>query len=673
VRELAKRLMQQPAEAAASLSAIVGSTSADVAQVLAELDRPRLRIGLWPILNDSLPEIAMGIAAVLGLLLEHWQEVRVYRLFAKLEGEPDNYNWTVQQSQFKVDDWQLEGLDENVAVWGTLTQDAAARWHLMLEVESDVFVESSDETKSLAYEAESVGHLVELLPRAAADIAYLLGADEDRLAVPVYTSVVVDDDKVNKLLGYLFRWELDLLFHTWGKRRSDEAVVDAADRLLLTGQACGDEFSAWAVPGAISRAMLPLFDPIRELLVPTVQEVVSTFPSSAKPAMLLATALFRSGYAEQAYDLLESSLETHPASADVWLALAELYWRGLHVNQAVDTFQRAIERDCTSAALFARYGDVMMALDSQGWHADEFILIDPGQITADFMAWEAIEAYEAALEMVPSNVDALFRQVILLADKDAERLWPKFARLVEVDRVGDKVRSAIDSLYHVDDISPAIRALQAAIGRDDNRYDLYINLAAAYLAAEKRAPARIALESARPLTTSESVQAEIDRLMLAAEDANFEERLGEITDLVSAGKHLSIRDVEFLEATLEKAPRFGDLYLLLARAYQVWGEPDASLETLLDAQKILPDDPDILAMLARILWASGEQKLAFDSLNQGLAKNPHHVPLLSLTGRYLFENGQEDAARAFLVRAEAIAPRHPALNETRSYIARMRS
>jgi tetratricopeptide (TPR) repeat protein len=288
------------------------------------------------------------------------------------------------------------------------------------------------------------------------------------------------------------------------------------------------------------------------------------------------------------------------------------------------------------------------------------------------MTWEAIEAYEAALETDPSNLNALYRQVMLLADMDEARLWPRFARLVEADESGEQVRSAIDSLYHLDDISPATHALQDAADRGKDRHDLYLNLAAAYLVAEKGALARAALEKARSLTQDEDALREIERLLLAARDPDFEARLGEITDLVNAGSSPSIRDVDFLEDTLEKAPRFGEVYLLLAKAYQLWGEPDAVLETLLDAQKKLPDDPDILEMLARVLWIAGEQKLAFDYLNRGLAANPQHIPLLSLTGRYLFENGQEEAARAFLARAEMIGPRHPALNDARVHIARLR-
>ncbi len=419
MRELANKLMQQSAVAPGALSAIVGSTSTDIAQALADLNRPRLRIGLWPILHESLPEIAMGVATVLALLLERWQEIQVYRLFAKLEGDPEKYDWTIGLSQFRVDDWQLEGLDENVAVWGALAKDNE-QWRLTLEVESDELLEEGEETGTLTYEAQSLSQLIEILPQAAAEIAGLIGADEDRGVNPAYTSAMADDETVGKLLGHLFQWELDLLFHLWGKRWSDEAVTASADTLLQTGRDCGDEFAAWVVPSAISRAMLPMFEPIHELLAPAAQEIATSISNSAIPAILLAPALFRSGSAEAAYNLLESSLETHPTSAELWLSLAELYWRGERINEAIDTFQRAIEQDCASATLFARYGDVMIALASQGWRVDEFILVDPGETAADLVTWEAIEAYEAALEMAPSNTNVLFRQVILLADTDDE-------------------------------------------------------------------------------------------------------------------------------------------------------------------------------------------------------------------------------------------------------------
>jgi tetratricopeptide (TPR) repeat protein len=101
-----------------------------------------------------------------------------------------------------------------------------------------------------------------------------------------------------------------------------------------------------------------------------------------------------------------------------------------------------------------------------------------------------------------------------------------------------------------------------------------------------------------------------------------------------------------------------------------WDDTDAALETLLDGQKQLPTNPDILFTLGRALWVVGEEDLAFDYLNKGLEANPGHVPLLVLTGRYLFDTGQEEEAKEFLSRGEAIDPRNPLLNETRVYIAR---
>jgi len=49
---------------------------------------PPLRVGLWPIQSESMPEIALGMAVLLGFLLECWQAVRVYRLLASVSGEP---------------------------------------------------------------------------------------------------------------------------------------------------------------------------------------------------------------------------------------------------------------------------------------------------------------------------------------------------------------------------------------------------------------------------------------------------------------------------------------------------------------------------------------------------------------------------------------------------------
>ncbi len=668
MRDFVNKLTQQPATTSDALSVIFGSSSARVAEALADLNRPRFRIGFWPIVSSAAPETAMGIATVLASLIECWKEVRVYRLFACIEGSPADYMWSIDRSQFGVDDWGLDGLDENVAIWGSLDW-GADQWKLTLQVESDWSGDSED-INILEYVADSVGKLLTALPGVVGDVVDLIGVGQPSTSIPTFR-LISENEELRKFLAQLFHWELNLWLHLWGQPWDEETIISDVDKMVQTGQLLGDEFAAWSVSSALARAMLPMFEPINELLVPVVDEVVSAFADSAVLPLLLATGLFRLRQAEMAFDLLEQTLETHSSHPELWLGMAELYRQGGYYTEAISSYQRAIENDATNAELYTRYGELLLALASQGWGIESFILVGPGQRTADLMALEAIEAFQAVLELEPANINALYRQVMLLTDLEDTRLWPAFQRLVNIDDSGEPVRNVIDSLYHLDDISPAIQILEDSVRKNLERSDLYLSLGAAYLVAENEQQAQTVLEKASQLTDDDAAQAEIDRLLLAASDPRFESRLGEITDLVASGSSPSIRDVDFLEAILEKAPKFSEGYLLLAKAYQTWKEPNAVLETLLDAQRNLPDDPDILVMLAQVLWESSEQELALDYLNRGLAVNPQHVPLLSLTGRYLFENGQADAAKIFLTRAEAISPRHPILNAVRTHIARI--
>jgi hypothetical protein len=75
----------------------------------------------------------MGLVTVLGYLLERWPDVQVYRLFVRAEELREDYVWTIPDSQFSVDDWQLDDLDENIAVWGRCGRSADS-WSLQVEV-----------------------------------------------------------------------------------------------------------------------------------------------------------------------------------------------------------------------------------------------------------------------------------------------------------------------------------------------------------------------------------------------------------------------------------------------------------------------------------------------------------------------------------------------------------
>jgi tetratricopeptide (TPR) repeat protein len=669
MQELANRLMRQGSHAGSFLPAAIFGSSSSLTNTL-NLNRPRLRIGLWPTQSESHPEIAMGLATVLALLLERYRDVRVYRLFVQAEGDPDEYEWDIEQSQFDVDDWQLDDLDENVALWGRLEKTDSG-WSLTMNIENDLLEEGED-LKTLDYKAANLHDLVEQLPRIATGIAEFLEADDTRLIVPIYTAEQWGEAEVEVLLEAVFEWELDFFLQLWGQEWSEDEIRDDKDALLNAGQPLGD-FGTWVVSSTIGRTLQSADSDTSEVLVPIAIEIIRLFDKSPIPAILLAQSLHESGHVDEAHDLIKENIANYPDSPIARLTQAELYRRSGKIVESINAFQEAIEDDVVNAPLFMRYADIIQVMDYNSLSVENYIMIDPLDYDSDRMTWEAAESYQAVLELEPDNRDALYRQLLLLLDVGAggERFWNGFKRLGQLDKTGDQIRGLVDALYTVENMTPAFEILKITHSLEPERYDILINLAAAYLVDEQGDNAKIELQKARRLTDDPVVLADIDRLMLAAEDPDFEARIGEITDIVSAGNPLETDDVEFLEAVTEKVPSFAEAYIFLAKTYAAWDERSTAIEVLLDGHKANLGDPNIAALLGQLLWEAGEHELAFSYLMKGIEKSPNYVPLLAIAGRYLFEDGQEDMAKAYLTHATMISPNDPTLLETRAIIARM--
>jgi len=629
-----------------------------------ELATPQLRVGFWPVQSKTSPETAMGLMAVLGNLLERWQDIAVYRLMAQLDEE----EWTIEQSQFGVDDWQLDGLGENVAIWGEFSR-SGARCQLSLDIENDQ-TDDEAEVEHLEYNAPGLWELVGMLPQIAGDVAAHLDAVTLNLISPAYKLDVGNSAAVETLLKRVFDWERRLYFlaaeEDWPNEEMDsdhQALLDASREL--------GEFGAWLISEETARAMSPVFEPVNAYLIESATRIVEAFESSL-PAVFLAPALHQLEHSKEAYDLLEDDLEIRPESADGWLTLAELHRRDDRPAEAADLLQEAIESKAANSAVNFYYGNLLLSFHQQGLEMKTYVYIDPDEIKGDMVLWEAVEAYQMILNQDTGNLDALHRQLMTLVNLDSpKRFWQDFERLVALDPTGDRVRNLAEACYALDDVSPGIKILSEAAAKQPDRPDLLLSQAVLCLTGEAYDAAQAALEKADSLTDDPAVRADIDRLLLAANDPEFDETMGAITDAVNSGKPLEDEDVDYLESILEDAPGYTEVYLLLGRAYLSMRDSGAALETLLDGQRELPDDPDICEMLVRVLREAGEDELALENLDVGLSKNPNHVPLLSLAGLYLFEDGQEEVARNYLARAEAIAPRHPTLIQAKAAIARM--
>jgi len=259
--------------------------------------------------------------------------------------------------------------------------------------------------------------------------------------------------------------------------------------------------------------------------------------------------------------------------------------------------------------------------------------------------------------------------VLRLLELNEPEVWQYFPRLIDVDSNGDLTRAAVDSFGGIDDLQPAIDALKAATAAAPPRMDLLISLGAALIAAEDYDEATDVLADVETHTLTPGQHSDIEHLLLLCEMPDFEGRFAELSASLDARTTPSDEDVDFLEEVVERAPTLVPAHLLLSRAYAVSDDRQAALEVLLDAQKELPDDPNILLALADSLWHMGETETAFEYLNKGLSQHPNHIGLLAKTGLFLFESGDEAQAKRYLSRAETIDRRDPLLAQVRTTIA----
>lgn len=627
------------------------------------------RIGLWSCISDEEPIVAMGLWVALAHYLERWQDIVVYRLFAQLEGEPEAFKWSIDKSQFTVDDWSVDQLDENIAIWGDLSQ-VEDKWQLTTHLENDLLVGEDSDTQEISVTVSDLAELFNEIPTISDFILDSIGAIRLDDSEPVPDFVIEINDDMRQLLQVALQWDVQMLSILWGVEWADDVILDDYAYFIEQAQKVDHSFAAWLVSQATAHALKPGYSIVGDLLVHQVADTVDAFPSYDVPAAIIAPKLFELGYTQEAYNLLQQTVDKFPQHTHAWLQLGSIIAATGRVGDAAKILQKAIIGGYTNAVLYRTYGNAMLAADQYGEYPDDFILIDDDLAdNEDALLWEAVKALDTAIDLDNNDLRARYTQLMQLALlEELDTFWQRFEEMVSRDNDGNYLRDVIENLYDVDDISPGIQALAERI-ETDKQLQTFINIAALHLVHDEGIEALQYLEQAKKLTDEVEKLAEIERLILIADDPMFEQRMGEISAMVDAGNSTTAEDVEFLENASENAPNLVDAHLMLARSYTLWDDTDAALEVLLDTNEKLPTNPYVLDLLAQNLWNAGEQELAFQYLNQGLQAYPFFIPLIVRTGRYLFDNDQLDDAKVFLARAEEIAPRDPDLDAVRRYIA----
>ena len=235
--------------------------------------------------------------------------------------------------------------------------------------------------------------------------------------------------------------------------RTDEfAEAEEAFRAVLL-RAPGHRDALWGLAEALQRQRR--IDEAREILQ-RVREVESSQPHIQQRIGIL---LYRLGDFAEAAQLFRAILEKHPDQLGVWENLAEC------LSQTRDTFEEAL------AILRPR-----AQAGSQNFRATVLmghLLSRRGEVA------ESKPYFQAALDMMPHNEDAMFSLTVTLAHlKVTDQLAPLYARFREAGGTSTRLHSRIGEIMLArGDLATAETAFRTALAENPSDADASAGLA----------------------------------------------------------------------------------------------------------------------------------------------------------------------------------------------------
>lgn len=655
-----------------SNSAIFGSLIAsDVSTV------DPYRIALLPWRWAEQPETAMGLMVLLSYLLRRKQGVTIYPIMTTVDGEPNSYAWDINKSQFVVDDWFIDDLDDNIGVWAQIA-------HQMDGLKIDISVESdlieADSVQRYTYEADSLSQLISLLPEIQRQIESLheIESEEDDSANAVFDAAKdVSASHLRELLIALFEWERNIYLSVWGIDWLDDEIIDDLHAIVESAERCG-AIGEWAAVHAMRRSLKPGYGYVADIVADEVPLIIDKLSVDARPAPLLAPGLFALGLAERAMSILHDEIQRAPDQPRAWIQLALIQQSSGAIAKSVTTLQNAIQNGHVNAALYETYGDILRTADEMELVIADYVLLDADDL-ANFddphirILMEAADAYYVAHEDTePLRLNAVYKETVTRAQAfDVPAVWDCFADLVQKDETGDLVSESLTSFYEIEDLSDAVSILESAAAQQPERVDLAINLAQVYMLEGSYDRAATLLDKVvQSMPPTDQRLPLVERLLIWARYPEYEQRFAETSALILAGGKPSDAEIDMLERVVDEAPHFADGYVTLARAYLTFEQASEALELLLDGREQCGDDPFLIMLLSDVLWEAGEHALAEKYVTEAIADGQRDAGLLATLAKMQFDNGKLEAARELLAQADAIEPRNPVLRRIKTYVAR---
>lgn len=640
-------------------SSIFGS-AAGMAQSIETEDR--LRVGVYPFVCQEMPEVAMGLASCFAYLLEQYPSTRAHRVFARMDNDGDSDEIAPQDYQFSPADWSMAGLADNVQMWGELRLGDPIT--LVLQIDSSLL--DGEEGFHYEFEYQELRHVIGIMPDVLDQIMRdLLGEDIAPMIID-YLGVEADEEAL-ELLPLLFDWNLDVYLQFCGVDWAEEDIRDQFNEFAAICKRQDNDFSDWCLAMMAKHVMQTGLEDIGEVIVPLLNDIHDLDGSAGVPG--LALGLAELGYHERAAAMLEDSLNDNPVEL-VFYCLAKALLDAGRFHEAVDACQRGLEAGFDDPTLYMQYAQLLITAQTQGWHIEDVLLIDPDEIDEDLhITQEIANALKLHFLNNQESVQGLGMAINYMLDAGDDEMWVYFLRLVLIDEHNLHLTEVVDRMMDLDDYSPAV-----AILRENARETEWAELCLAQIALENNQPQRAAelieegqnLQFHKPLV----VQA-LQRLLLSVELPGFEEDMAEIQMQVNAGAHVSDRGVSLLETACEIAPKLAMLRVYLSQAYDSRGEHVEALEVLQDAEADLGSHAMLSLGIVRAYDQLGEPDAAIEKLMTALDEHPNDINLIAQLTLRLAVNDQMDDARRVMNMAEAISPSHPAVRQVRDYLAQL--
>lgn len=356
------------------------------------------------------------------------------------------------------------------------------------------------------------------------------------------------------------------------------------------------------------------------------------------PLHLLIAEIYRNMGKRNVEKNIKAALAKSPAHGEVVISVGNYYEEKKAWNRAKEVYETFLQQYPESNTLH-------LVLHNLGT-----VYAEQGNID------QAIDFWCRALR-VQQNYTTAYANLMnaYLEKKEYGKMWVVFEEGLRYPPISwysyEHVISRIDQ---IGDFSAGVQAIQAYMNKSPDDQGAYLFLGLIYYRLGKYHKAETVLEEGLDRGTLEFTD-DIARMLLVLRVPDFEERFMRCHDDLTQGNLASA--IKFLKECIRKVDTFWPLWLLLGKIYQEKQLYHRALKALQEANRILPDYPDILNEIGIVCSTLGNHRRALKYFTKAVDLSPFHTDYLCNLSLELVKCGEYEEAGDKVNRALLLRPK----------------